>query len=137
MEFGYVPDDVGVDPLPLGADMYNGAGIPYGSLVFSLAHLENIRFPLHHFLHMLLFYLDLHPMQLNPNPYLLIFGFLAIGLKWDVSIGFKDFIYLHDVTCVRGENHYFYFTRGFGKKFFSCKQRRIQEFFNGGAILKS
>ncbi|CAL9024428.1 unnamed protein product [Prunus brigantina] len=100
---GCVPDNVGISPLPRGSNMYTGAGIPRGSLILSPAHLEHIRFPLHPLFHMLLFFLDLHPMQLNPNSYLLISGFLAIGLKWGVSRSFKDFIYLHDLACVRGE----------------------------------
>ncbi|CAL9015253.1 unnamed protein product [Prunus brigantina] len=101
--------------------MSTGAGIPQGSLILSPAHLEHIRFPLHPLFHMLLFFLDLHPMQLNPNSYLLISGFLAIGLKWGVSLSFKDFSYLHDLACVRGENHYFFFTPGACKKIFTCK----------------
>lgn len=69
---GCVPDNVGLDPLPLGADMYTGANILEGSLVLSPAHLENTRFSLHPLFRVLLFYLGLHPMQLNPNSYLLI-----------------------------------------------------------------
>lgn len=38
-----------------------------------------------------------------------------------MSLSFKDFIYLHDVACVRGESHYFYFMNGSSKKLFSCK----------------
>ncbi|CAL9030305.1 unnamed protein product [Prunus brigantina] len=48
---GCVPDDVGLDPLPLGADMYTGSDILEGSLVLSPAHLENIRFSLHPLFH--------------------------------------------------------------------------------------
>ncbi|CAL8992344.1 unnamed protein product, partial [Prunus brigantina] len=118
---GCVPDNIGISPLPRGSNMYTGAGIPRGSLILSPAHLEHIRFPLHPLFHMLLFFLDLHPMQLNPNSYLLISGFLAIGLKWGVSLSFKNFIYLHDLACVRGENHYFFFTPGARKKIFTCK----------------
>ncbi|CAL2242484.1 unnamed protein product [Prunus armeniaca] len=118
---GCVPDNVGIDPLPLGSDIYTGAGIPRGSLILSPAHLENVRFPLHPLFHMLLFFLDLHLIQLNPNSYLLISGFLAFGLKWGVSLSFKDFIYLYDLACVGGESHYFFFTSGHGKKLFTCK----------------
>ncbi|CAL8124683.1 unnamed protein product [Prunus armeniaca] len=118
---GCVPDNVGIDPLPLGSDIYTGASIPRGSLILSPAHLENVRFPLHPLFHMLLFLLDLHLIQLNPNSYLLIFGFLAFDLKWGVSLSFKDFIYLYDLACVRGESHYFFFTSGHGKKLFTCK----------------
>ncbi|CAL9006224.1 unnamed protein product [Prunus brigantina] len=92
--------------------MYTGAGIPRGSLILSSIHLEHVRFPLHPLFHMLLFFLGLHPMQLNPNSYLLIFGFLAVGLKWGVSPSFKDFIYLYDLACVKGESHYFFFPSG-------------------------
>ncbi|CAL8152748.1 unnamed protein product [Prunus armeniaca] len=70
---------------------------------------------------MLMFFLGLHPMQLNPNSYILISGFLAVGLKWGVTLSFKDFIYLYDLACVKGESHYFFFTFGSGKKVFSCK----------------
>ena len=100
---GCVPDNVGIDPLPLGSNMYTSVGIPWGSLILSPAHLEHVRFPLHPLFHMLLFFLGLHPMQLNPNSYLLISGFLAVGLKWGMSLSFKDFIYLYDLACVRGK----------------------------------
>ncbi|CAL8169967.1 unnamed protein product [Prunus armeniaca] len=89
---GCVLDNVGISPLPLGSNMYTGAGIPRGSLILSPAHLEHVRFPLHPFFNMLLFFLDLHPMQLNLNSYLLISGFLAIGLKWGLPSDKRYFI---------------------------------------------
>ncbi|CAL8163854.1 unnamed protein product [Prunus armeniaca] len=91
---GCVPNNVGINPFPLGLDMYIGANIPEGSLILLSAHLEYVRFPLHPFFHMLLFFLDLHPMELN----LLISDLLAVGLKWGVSLSFKDFIYLHNLA---------------------------------------
>ncbi|CAL2230942.1 unnamed protein product [Prunus armeniaca] len=63
-------DNVGIDPLPLGSDIYTGA---------------------------------------------------VIGLKWGVSLIFKDFIYLYDLASVRGESHNFFFTSESGKKVFTCK----------------
>lgn len=52
---------------------------PWGLLNSLPTYLEYIRFLLHPLFHMLLFYLGLHRMQLNPNSYLLISLFWSSG----------------------------------------------------------
>ncbi|KAL6284789.1 hypothetical protein ACE6H2_015718 [Prunus campanulata] len=116
-----IPDDVTIGRIPKGADMYTGVGIPEGALVLSPSHLEFIRFPLHPLFHLVLNSLNLHPMQLNPNSYLLISGMLVVGLKWGVSLGFLDFFYHHYVATVRCETEYFYLTPRLNRKFFGYK----------------
>ncbi|CAL2231425.1 unnamed protein product [Prunus armeniaca] len=101
--------------------MYIGVGIPEGALVLSPSHLKFIRFPLHPLFHLVLNSLNLHPMQLNPNLYLLISGMLAVGLKWRVSLGFLDFFYHHYAATVRHETEYFYLTPRPTCKFFGYK----------------
>ncbi|KAI5351035.1 hypothetical protein L3X38_003926 [Prunus dulcis] len=85
-----VQNDVTIGQIPKGANMYTGVEILEGALVLSPSHLEFIRFSLHPLFHLVLNSLNLHPMQLNPNSYLLISCMLAVGLKWGVSLGFVD-----------------------------------------------
>ncbi|CAL8087027.1 unnamed protein product [Prunus armeniaca] len=114
-------DDVTIGQIPKGADMYTGVGIPDGALVLPPSHLEFIRFSLHPLFHLVLNSLNLYPMQLNPNSYLLISGMRAIGLKWGVSLGFVDFSYYHYVATIRCETEYFYLIPRPTRKFFGYK----------------
>ncbi|CAB4293952.1 unnamed protein product [Prunus armeniaca] len=101
--------------------MYTGVGIPDGALVLPPSHLKFIRFSLHPLFHFVLNSLNLHPMQLNLNSYLLISGMRAIGLKWGVSLGFVDFFYYHYVAIIRCETDYFYLIPRPTHKFFGYK----------------
>ncbi|CAL8992360.1 unnamed protein product [Prunus brigantina] len=116
-----IPGDVTISRIPKGADMYTRVRIPEGALVLSPSHLEFIRFSLHPLFHLVLNSLNLHHMQLNPNSYLLISGMLAVGLKWEVSLGFLDFFYHYYVTTVRHETEYFYLIPRPTRKFFGYK----------------
>ncbi|CAL9001700.1 unnamed protein product [Prunus brigantina] len=116
-----IPDDITIGRIPKGADMYTGVGIPEGALVLSPSHLEFIRFLLHPLFHLVLNSLNLHPMQLNSNSYLLISDMLAVGLKWGVSLGFLDFFYHQYVATIIHETEYFYLTPQPTRKFFGYK----------------
>lgn len=86
----HIPNDITIGQIPKGANMYTGVEILEGALVLSPSHLEFFRFSLHPLFHLVLNSLNLHPMQLNPNSYLLISCMLAVGHKWRVSLGFVD-----------------------------------------------
>ncbi|KAM2185680.1 hypothetical protein ACFX1Q_030657 [Malus domestica] len=127
---GYVPDDVHFSPFPVGIDMYSGFDIPAGSTVLSPDHLGVISFPFHPMIHLILFFTNTHPMQLNPNSYLIMSTFLALGLKLGVSLGFRDFLYLFDLTVIKGAANFFNFKPRYHKKFLSLGLSRARDWKN-------
>ncbi|TQE00992.1 hypothetical protein C1H46_013532 [Malus baccata] len=129
-DLGHVPDDIHLSPLPAGVDMYSGLGIPAGSTILSPDHLEVLSFPLHPMIHLILFFTNTHPMQLNPNSYLIMSTFLALGLKLGVSLGFRDFLYLFDLTVIKGETSFFNFKPRYRKKFLSLGPSRARDWKN-------
>lgn len=119
-----------LSPFLAGADMYWGSGIPVGYTVLSSNHLGAISFPLHPMIQLILFFTNTHPMQLNPNSYLVMSTLLALGLKLGVSLGFKDFLYLFYLITIKGETSFFNFKPRYRKKFLSLDHSRARDWKN-------
>lgn len=102
-------DRVTICAVPDGANVFSGKGIPSDALVLSSHHLRFLRFPLHPVFQILWRILGLHPMQLNPNSYLLLAAWLAMGRKWEVPFGIGDFFFCHRLVHIAESDSFFNF----------------------------
>ncbi|XP_061992310.1 uncharacterized protein LOC133710290 [Rosa rugosa] len=105
-----IPKSVKLSAVPVDADIYMGRNIPNDALILSLEHLRYVRFPIHPVFQLMWAVLGLHPFQLNPNSYLMLSAFLIMGLKWEVSLGLSDFLYLYNCSKLSKYFRYFNFT---------------------------
>ncbi|KAM2525568.1 hypothetical protein TB1_023066 [Malus domestica] len=113
-----------------GADMYSGSEIPAESTILSPDHLGAISFVLHPMIQLILFFTNTHPMQLILNSYLVMSTFLTLGMKPDVSLGFRDFLYLFDLITIKGKTSLFNFKPRYRKKFLSLDPSRARDWKN-------
>ncbi|XP_062021068.1 uncharacterized protein LOC133737550 isoform X2 [Rosa rugosa] len=88
-------DRVSICAVPKGANIFTGENILDNALVISSHHLQFLRFPFHPLFQIIWRVLRLHPMQLNPNSYMLLSGLLVMGKGWEASLGLGDFFYFH------------------------------------------
>ncbi|KAL6218972.1 hypothetical protein ACLB2K_012179 [Fragaria x ananassa] len=112
---------VSVHAIPEGANVFTGENIPENALVVSSHHLRFLRFPLHPVFQILWRVTGLHPMQFNPNSYMLLTGFLVMGMKWDVSLGLGDFFYFHRLSRIVDTDMFFNFCPRPQRKIFEEK----------------
>ncbi|XP_061993152.1 uncharacterized protein LOC133711010 [Rosa rugosa] len=103
-------DQVSICAIPAVADIFSGKGVPSDALVLSPHHLRFLRFPLHPLFQIMWRILGLHPMQFNPNSYMLLAGLLVMGKKWEVSLGISDFLFCHRLAHIAETDWFFNFS---------------------------
>ena len=75
---------------------------PAGSIVLGELHLRILQFPLHPLIHYICSLCNLHPMQLAPNAFRQIMGFIALSTISNLQLTFEDFWYIYALTKVVG-----------------------------------